>query len=129
MLVPGLERETALGRIDSYRDNWWCALPAKGTGAGPVFLTAAERQAAEHARSRLAALETAPNYLGQEAVRLARLLPSDPRAPEVLYLAVRATRYGCTNDKTGPVSKAAFDLLHQKYPNSEWAKKTPFWYR
>lgn len=128
ILIAGLEREAALGRIDSYRDNWWCALPAKATGDAPAFLPAAERQAAETAHSRLAAIATAPDYLGTEAVRLARLLPTDPRTPEVLHLAVRATRYGCTDDGTGRVSKAAFDLLHQKYPSSEWAKKTPFWF-
>jgi hypothetical protein len=26
--------------------------------------------------------------------------PNDPRVPEALHLAVRATRYGCTDDET-----------------------------
>jgi hypothetical protein len=76
---------------------------------------------------RLAALPTAPDYLAGEAVRLARLGPDDPRAPEILHLAVRATRYGCTSAGTGPRSQAASDLLHRRYPQSEWTKKTPFW--
>jgi TolA-binding protein len=25
-------------------------------------------------------------------------------------------------------SEQAFRLLHQRYPNSEWAKKTKYWY-
>jgi hypothetical protein len=57
------------------------------------------------------------------------LKPDDPRAPEVLHLAVRATRYGCTDNGTGSRSQAAFALLHRKYTNSEWAKKTPYWFK
>jgi hypothetical protein len=41
---------------------------------------------------------------------------------------VRASRYGCNDDKTGDVSKRAFDLLHRRYRNTEWATKTPYWY-
>jgi hypothetical protein len=55
--------------------------------------------------------------------------PDDPRVPEALYLAVRATRYGCTNDSTGKFSKQAYDLLHKNYPKSTWAEKTKYWYK
>jgi len=48
--------------------------------------------------------------------------------PEALYLAVRSTRYGCTDKETGRLSKTAFELLHSRYPDSEWAKKTKFWF-
>jgi len=41
---------------------------------------------------------------------------------------VRATRYGCTDKETVNYSKAAFDLLHKRYPNSEWTKKTPYYF-
>jgi len=41
---------------------------------------------------------------------------------------VGATRYGCTDAQTGAVSRRAFTLLHSRYPGSEWAKKTPFWF-
>jgi hypothetical protein len=53
----------------------------------------------------------------------------DPRVPEALHLAVRATRFGCTDADTGTFSKAAFDLLHQRYPKSSWAQKTKYWYK
>ena len=52
----------------------------------------------------------------------------DPRLPEALYLAVRSTRIGCTNAETSKVSKAAFDFLHEHYPQSEWTAKTKFHY-
>jgi hypothetical protein len=45
-----------------------------------------------------------------------------------LHYFVRATRYGCVDKSIGPNSKRAFDLLHNKYPNSEWTKKTPYWF-
>jgi hypothetical protein len=55
--------------------------------------------------------------------------PDDPRLPEALHLAVNATRYGCGDKDTGRWSKAAFDLLHRKYPNTTWAKKTKYWFK
>jgi hypothetical protein len=58
----------------------------------------------------------------------AKTHPDDQRVPEGLYLAVRSTRYGCTNKLTTKYSKSAFDLLHQKYPQSEWAKKTKYYF-
>jgi len=68
----------------------------------------------------------APEYLADRTVEWVKNNPSDPRGPEALHLAVRAVRYGC-GAKAG-ASKAAFQLLHAKYPNSEWAKKTKYWY-
>jgi len=52
----------------------------------------------------------------------------DPRVPEALHLAVRSTRYGCTDDNTTKFSKQAFQLLHKNYPKSEWAAKTKYWF-
>ena len=49
--------------------------------------------------------------------------------PESLHLAVRATRYGCSDAETGKFSKQAFDLLHQRYAKTPWAQETPYWYR
>jgi hypothetical protein len=54
-------------------------------------------------------------------------------------LTVRATHYGASEwgdndvdkrraaEKTA-VSKAAFEQLHSRYPQSEWAKKTKYYY-
>ena len=68
----------------------------------------------------------APNYLAQQVIDWAKGHPDDKRVPEALHLAVRATRYGCTNKLTTNHSKKAFDLLHQRYPKSEWARKTKY---
>jgi hypothetical protein len=44
-----------------------------------------------------------------------------------LHLVVRARRYGCTEPSGENYSKAAYDLLHKRYPSSEWTKKT-YWF-
>ena len=126
-------------RIDDFRDNWWCsAAPSSKApsdsqpepkGMALPFLSPADAQAAADEVAKLRAAGAAPDWLAAQAVAFAEQHPQDARVPEALHLAVRATRYGCTDDKTGDFSKRAFDTLHRRYPNSEWAKKTPYWYK
>jgi hypothetical protein len=139
----GIGRETPLFEIDSYRDNWWCGeIPRvldynsegepkeRKTLANADFLTQAQKAAAISETTKLVSLGTAPNYLAQQAVLWAQRVPQDPRVPEALHLAVaKATRYGCTDEGTGKASKAAFDVLKKNYPKTEWAKKTPYWFK
>jgi hypothetical protein len=124
----GLDREAAMGRLDRYRNNWWCDDPVSDVTSPMTIVTAAELATARAERARLTKLGTAPNYLASEAVRLATLRPDDPKSPEALHLAVRTTRYGCTDARTGAASKRAFELLHKRYAGSEWARRTPYWY-
>lgn len=150
---PGLEPvvDTGIGRgqplneQESYRDNWWCSAafssPASQTDSAekktavaedkgvPVFLSSAQRAAAAKEGATLKAFGAAPNYLCRQVVEWATKNPSDPRVPEALHLAVRTTRYGCTDKQTGRWSKAAYDLLHQRYPNNQWTKQTPYWFK
>ena len=149
----GVARKTPLGRIDELRDNWWCSFGAKpepdtfnyynigapfpeplkcvypgGKVDPPSFLTASERQAAEREWKKLAALPTAPSYLSRAVIDWALRYPSDPRIPYALHLAVKSTRYGCTDATTSEVSKKAFEILHRKYPGSDWAKQTKYYF-
>ncbi|HEY0079530.1 MAG TPA: hypothetical protein VGB73_13035 [Pyrinomonadaceae bacterium] len=146
----GIGRTTPINSIDSYRDNWWCVhtpqetqtSSADGAVAGaqtqsaaakpannfPSFLNARQRAQAAREVARIEALGTAPNFLARLAVEWANKSPDDPRVPEALHLAVRSTRYGCSDAGTGALSKAAFQTLHKRYPKSEWAKKTPYWF-
>ncbi len=149
---PGLEpvidigsgRGTPLNEQDSYRDNWWCAaalsksqtsgsdnknsgsVSAKST---PNFLTAAQRATAEKEYAVLASFGAAPNYLCRQVIEWATSHPTDPRVPEALHLAVKSTRYSCTDKQTGKWSKAAYDFLHQHYPGNPWTKQTPYWFK
>ena len=95
---------------------------------GPVFLSESERAELKRQIEKLKTIETGPNYLSARAIQWAKEAPDDPRVPEALHLAVRTTRYGCVDDDTSGFSKAAFELLHRRYPNSEWANKTKYWY-
>ena len=152
-------RETKFNAIDEYRSNWWCGnqFPAKalppgtvsyGSGppidpatgkqavpvpvvppAFPSFLTVSERASADDQRSKLSTLAAGPAYMGRVVLDWAKAHPDDQRLPEALHLVVRATRYGCTDDKTGAISKQAFDLLHARYPTSTWAQQTLYWFK
>lgn len=151
----GNGREDRPGHIDPYGNNWWCALGSTGNEDDyatryyrfydpwtpplaeiygkkawqPAFLTGDDLKAEERETGKLAALGAGPNWLSIQAIAFAKAHPNDPRAPEALHLAVHATRHGCSDNVTGTYSKQAFQLLHQKYPNSEWTKKTPYWFK
>ncbi len=144
-VTAGRQRETPLGRIDNYRENWWaagapCALywrylpsvPEKGprrkTPPAVSFLSETEKQTAEVEWQKLLNVDMGPDYLSQAVMEWAKRRPDDPRVPEALYHAVRATRYGCTDEKTPELSKAAFQILHQRYPKTSWARMTKYWY-
>lgn len=142
----GIGRQTPLKEQDIYRDNWWCsavypdASEDDATSSGetatakpkvwvPGFINEVQRARGEREFKSLMGLGAAPNYLCRQAVVWGRKNPNDPRVPEALHLAVNSTRHGCTDKETGRWSKAAFDLLHARYPASTWAKKTPYWFK
>jgi hypothetical protein len=143
-----------LDQQDPYRDNWWCSsasgferanVPEKATETvekatakaftaiseadSILFLDQSQKAVALKEHDRLANFGAAPNYLARQAVSWAQKNPNDPRAPEALHLAVKSTRYGCPDKETGAASKAAYQLLHKRYPASPWTKKTPYWYK
>ncbi len=140
----GIGRSTAVEAVDSYRDNWWCTEPPQPENVpmgddeeskikakpipAPEFLKGSKALAATQFAA-LQALGTGPNYLCRIAIAWAEKNPADPRAPEALHLAVRSTRFGCTDAETGRWSKAAYDLLHRRYPNTTWAKNTKYWFK
>jgi hypothetical protein len=146
--------EPRFDRIDNLHDNWWCGsvssqdnqsyedyrrmftnlgTPLQEVYAGdkipsPSFLTDDQRAAAANEFHQLEAQPAAPNWLGKQTIDWARTHPEDPRLPEALHLVVRARRYGCSDSSPENYSKSAFDLLHKRYPDSEWTKKTPYWF-
>jgi hypothetical protein len=137
---PGFGRLMKVDRLDEFRDNWWCAdAPDLPLGyalsnlygqekPSSAFLSAAERETGKSEDDALRALPGGPDWLASETLEFAKSNAGDARVPEALHLAVRASRYGCVSPKTSAFSKEAFETLHQHYPNSEWAKKTPYWF-
>lgn len=121
-LWPTWGRGTPGDEVDSLRANWWCAvseLPAER----PAFLEG--KEAPPDAAFGWAA---GPNRLGQEVIAYAKRHPDDPRLPEALHLTVKATRYGCYGEPYLETSKAAFGILHKRFPKSDWTKQTPYYY-
>jgi hypothetical protein len=97
--------------------------------AWPDFLTVNEKARAQREWQMLETIAGAPDYLGRKVLTWAASHPTDPRLAEALYRGVRATRLGCTTDESAAVSREAFTALHKLFPASEWAKKTPYWFR
>ena len=129
-----------INAIDPFRANWWCSplTPNPDTDAGakpappfvfPSFVTPGQAAQGKREFDRLSKVPIGANWLTVQVLAWAQKMPDDPRVPEALHLAVRATRYGCTDKDTGDLSKRAFDLLHRRYPNSPWAAQTRYWFR
>lgn len=116
--------------IDSIRGNWWCGEnhSDKSGIAFPTFLTAQQTATAKSEKDQLIAFGESATMLTRRVIEFATKNPTHPKTPELLHLAVRSTRYGCTDDNTGKVSKQAFDILHTRYKASPWTKQTPYWF-
>lgn len=144
-------RTATLGELDEYRDNWWCTDMGVGANWGqsyepynkdvnlkfvdrdpdfpfPIWLTESQKNSAKAEWEKLSQVGTAPNYLAEQVIAYAKQHIKDPRVPQALHLAVRSTRFGCTNIETSKFSKAAFDFLREHYPDNEWAAKTKYYY-
>lgn len=138
------------GKIDSYRRNWWCSpkremmssdpspaesnglpgtkAPGRRTNLYPLFLSRSEIELTERELQELRKIGAGPNYLTDVALKWAKKKSGDPRIPHALHLAVRSTRFGCTDKDTTNYSRQAFKLLHSRYPKSKWAKRTPHYF-
>ncbi|GAC1632380.1 MAG: hypothetical protein NVS9B14_05570 [Candidatus Acidiferrum sp.] len=152
----GSGRETLdIAKIDSYRDNWWCSrardtrdawpdgnyyemrsdltaplllLYPTGSVPSPEYLSNAARDSASEELSKIQRSGAAVRELGDPVLNWAAQHPEDPRVPAALHYLNRADRYGCSETTKLNYSKLTFQLLHKHYPNSEWTKKTPYWF-
>jgi hypothetical protein len=59
-----------------------------------------------------------------EMLTYAQHHPDDPRIPETLHWLVHVGHFGGSHNHSG---HRAFTLLHTRYPNSSWARKTPYY--
>jgi hypothetical protein len=51
------------------------------------------------------------------------------KSAKALHYAVRTTRYGCErNGSHGDYSQKSFEILHNSYGDTVWAKATPYWF-
>jgi hypothetical protein len=144
----GFSRFRSYDVLDSFRNNWWCSgwqSQAPESGRGPqqkpqkiAYLSDEEQARGEAEYNRVIDLPCAPTFLGRRVMEYAKSHPDDPDVPEALHLTVRATRYACLNwgrsteqavgKENSATSKAAFQLLHARYPKSPWTAKTKYYY-
>jgi hypothetical protein len=126
---------------DGYGDAsgwWWAGAPvAKFDGAAmlvpaeslePSFLSDAQSAVAKKELAALAKVSPAPNYVALNVLAWAKSHPDDNRLPQALHFAVNATHYGATDQSTTRLSKQCFQLLHSRFKNDPWTKKTPYFY-
>jgi len=82
--------------------------------------------------TRLSRAECAPQFLSERVIAWVRKTgPLGSRAgqADALADAVLSTRWGCNrNGSHAPYSREAFRLLHQLFPESPEAKRTPYWF-
>jgi len=143
-ITPGPQASANYDRLYGH-GAWWCAESEPGgeeypyaTGQivwplpDPLFLKPEEKAQGAIEAASLKKQPAASIQLSQQALAFAREHPDDPRVPEALAMSVRAMHYGCDSNNDDAVRKATgksvFDLLHHKYPQSEWTKKTPYYY-
>jgi hypothetical protein len=145
-LSAGVSRLASFNVLDEYRDNWWGVSRGRQDeiDAGksnrlplPSFFTKEQQITADAQCQRLQQLPYAAALLGQRTIDYARDHPDNPEVPEALALTVRATHYTYADwgkdsqgaaAKNTAVSKAAFQLLHSRYPKSLWAIRTHYYY-
>lgn len=126
--AEALHREFLSGRREPEDDEEVAQAPRKlRTVLRQSWLWRSRASAAE--QQRLAGIDCAPKQLAEGAVRWAAASGGAEGRDEALALAVRATRYGCQRQGGhGAYSRAAFALLHRRFPHSPAAKRTPYWF-
>ena len=77
---------------------------------------------------RLEQLKTATGTFGDDVMEWAGTHPADPELPWLLHVVVMSTRGGCLDKDASALSRKAHALLHKRWPRSEWARATPYFY-
>ena len=137
-MLPGDAREPTPDHVATGWNglNWWCAArryriaDARVTDAAlrhPRFARYSEDELAEIRKVTDALATSATTSFGPQVIRYARENLDDPRVPRTLHRLVFATRYACYT-APGEISRTAFALLHEHFPESTWAEKTPYWF-
>ena len=114
--------------------GWWCAAwrdspISEGILRGPRFAGYSDRELAAVRKLVEYRATAATSSFGPYVIRYAREHLDDPRVPRSLHRLVFATRHACyVGTAPGRISQAAYALLHEHFPDSEWAERTPYWY-
>jgi hypothetical protein len=93
----------------------------------PPFVSSAD--SAEAAREILALqhIPCASDYFANQALAWDKAHPGDTNNSELVGFAMRVIRNGCRTADTKELNHQLFNTIHQKYPNSTWAKRYTTW--
>jgi len=106
----------------------------------PRFLSKEQRAEAEREQQALRQLSLRSIFLAPTLMVWASAKPNDVEAPKALHLLVASMRNECfwaypaeerlpaQTELRNKYSKQAFAMLHKLYPNSDWARKTKYYY-
>jgi len=139
LVEDGAPRVTRFDYADNYRDNWWCHnaeldefswdssyVERARSVPEPAFLTAEQRDSGRKDHLQLVQIGKPGDFLPAILIDWARRHPNDPRVPESLHFAWRVVRFSC--DEPRNRTREIFLLLHSRYPDSPWTRKTRHWY-
>lgn len=109
--------------------NWWCKRELSGWPETQPPSLPLPRFAVEMDWENLGMFDppSATEFFGPHVIHYAEENLDDSRVPRALHRVVFATRYSCAGGP-GSVSQRAYAILHENFSDSEWAKKTPYWY-
>ncbi|MBU1256213.1 hypothetical protein KKA49_00820 [Patescibacteria group bacterium] len=110
-----------LKQIDNYRRNWVWGFTCIDDRYKPENFYESEVDKK--------ITDTNPiNYLMKTVINYMIQNPSYSD-PKLLHQIVNVGHYAaCQDEETPDLSRQAFQLLHTRYPNTYWAKQTPYWY-
>ncbi|WP_343732490.1 hypothetical protein [Duganella sp.] len=122
---------------DDVTASMWCKLPAKAgvtineetaIEMAPPAPDTGNAAVRDKELEQLGSLKTATGFVGDHVLSRATNVPKDPDLPWLLYVVVQSTRGGCLDADAKTLSKRAYVLLGKRYGNTEWSRKTPYYY-
>lgn len=122
---------------DDVTASMWCKLPAKSgvtvdedtaIEMAPPAPDTGNAAVRDKELAQLGSMKTATGFVGDHVLRRAAAVPKDPELPWLLYVVVQSTRGGCLDADSKALSRNAFILLGKRYGNTEWSRKTPYYY-
>lgn len=129
--------EFAQANPDDVTASMWCKLPARpgvtveedtAIEVAPPAPETGNGAVRDKELAQLGALKTATGFVGDHVLRRVTAVPKDPDLPWLLYVVVQSTRGGCLDADAKTLSKNAFTVLGKRYGNTEWSRKTPYYY-
>jgi hypothetical protein len=93
----------------------------------PPFLTPADSAQADREIAALQKISCASDYFARQTLAWVNDHPDDAHNADLIGFAMRVVRNACRSEATKDLNHQLFDLLHRRYPKSEWAVRYATW--